>query len=98
MASIPSPRFLRPAARASAIALGVLGVAALAWVAVVEGPRVFAASELAMAAAAEAESQTVCQRLGRPAGGERYSACTSELGWVRRQHGDRLEARSAGLL
>jgi hypothetical protein len=98
MASIPSPRFPRPAARAGAIALGVLGVAALAWVAVAEGPRAHAARELAMAAAAEAESQTVCQRLGIPAASERYSACASELGWVRRQHGDRLEARSAGLL
>jgi hypothetical protein len=83
--------------RAAILALGVLWFAAAGW-AYLNGPRLRAEAEQRTAEEAEAESRTVCGRLGMAFGTERYSPCASELNWVRRQEQERREREAGGAL
>jgi hypothetical protein len=79
------------------MALGTLWLGIVAW-AMLNGTGFYAEAEQQMAVEVEAESHAVCQQLGIPFGGIRYSACASALNAVRQQHEWRLARRSAGVL
>lgn len=78
-------------------AAGSLWLAAMMW-AFLNGPRFHELEEKETAIAEEAESRTVCERLGMPSGSAAYSACASELGAVRRRLKQRTEQQAADLL
>jgi hypothetical protein len=85
------PRLIREVGVA---VLGAFWIASVGW-AVANGPGIRAAAEQRAVEEAEEESRTVCSRLGMSRGGDRYSACASELTWVRMQHEGRVARLNA---
>jgi hypothetical protein len=80
----------------SITALGSAVIVFAVW-AIFFAPNMWRAAERLKAEQINREDEVLCEKFQMPPGSERFAACVTDLGEVRRRHGDRLAAEAAGM-
>lgn len=73
-------------------------VCAVAIYAVLEAPATWRAAERHKAEQIQQEDRAYCDKFRMPPGSENFATCAADLNEIRRRHGDRIAAETAGVL